>query len=441
MDNTYNPSLLLNLLLGFSGSRYWEWIEAFGSAAAIIATPASELEQLAPEPKQQLQRYQKQNKNSALARQAKLVMTQVERYQAEIIDHDNNRYPPLLKQIYRPPPLLFVKGNVDVLSMPQIAIVGSRHATKIGLQNSYNFAAFLAGHGFSITSGLAIGIDGAAHKGAIAVAGKSIGVMATGIDSIYPRQHRSLADDIVATGGVLVTEFSPGVGVRPRHFPQRNRIISGLSAGVLVVEAAEKSGSLITARYALEQSRDVFAIPGSIHNPQSKGTHLLIKKGAYLVENASDIVEQLSSFLCTYIDNTDIGSADINSISTQLPFSESLPTLSTSECTLSIEEKEHLDGKRKPLIKRNVHLTPKKEPSAKRKKIAVGKEEILAEEREPCSQQESLLLEHIGFEPSNIDQLAARTALSAAEISVLLISLELKEYINVSEWGYERRVL
>ena len=410
MDNTYNPSLLLNLLLGFSGSRYWEWIEAFGSAAAIIATPASDLKQLAPQPRQQLQHYQTQSKNSGLARQAKRIMTQIDRHHAEIIDHDNNRYPSLLKQIYRPPPLLFIKGDADVLSMPQIAIVGSRHATKTGLQNSYNFAAFLAKHGFSITSGLAIGIDGAAHRGAIAVAGKSIGVMATGIDNIYPRQHQSLADDIVATGGVLVTEFPPGVGVRPRHFPQRNRIISGLSAGVLVVEGAVKSGSLITARYALEQSREIFAIPGSIHNPQSKGTHELIKKGAYLVENADDIIEQLNSFLYTYIDSTN----------PQLPFSESLPELST---------------------KKNVHLATKKEPSAEKGKFPTERKEGLAEKREPCSQQESLLLEHIDFEPANIDQLAARTALSAAEISVLLISLELKEYINVSEWGYERRIL
>ena len=376
MHHHYNPSLLLSLLFGFSGSRYWEWVDAFGSAAAVLDAPAGELKQLTPQVRQQLQCYQAQGENSPLAKQAKRVTNKVDAQSAAIIDHNNDTYPLLLKHIHRPPPLLFIKGNTDILSMPQIAIVGSRHATKTGLQNSYDFSALLANHGFAVTSGLAIGIDGAAHRGALSVAGKSIGVMATGIDSIYPRQHRSLADDIVAKGGVLVTEFFPGTAVKPKHFPQRNRIISGLCAGVLVVEAAVKSGSLITARYALEQDREIFAMPGSIHNPQSKGPHLLIKEGAHLVESASDIVEQLHSFLYSDTQQND----------------------------------SHL-----PLV------SPPSE-----------------DKRESCSEPEQRLLDHMDFEPANIDQLSARSGLPAAELSALLISLELKQYICASEWGYEK---
>jgi|TARA_B110000908_G_scaffold164836_1_gene213407 DNA processing protein len=182
--------------------------------------------------------------------------------------------------------------------MPQIAIVGSRKMTRVGEQNALNWGRFLANSGFTVTSGLARGIDGAAHQGALqASGGATIAVMATGIDKIYPKQHQFLADQIVDSGGCLVTEFEPGTEPFPQHFPQRNRIISGLSLGVLVIEAAMKSGSLITARTALEQNREVFAIPGSIHNPQSKGCHSLIKQGATLVEEAADIVGELGSAL------------------------------------------------------------------------------------------------------------------------------------------------
>ena len=205
-------------------------------------------------------------------------------------------YPALLREIDTPPALLFVKGDTSILNLPQIAIVGSRHHSAAGQQNARAFARHLANSGFVITSGLALGIDGAAHLGAIET-GKTIAVLGTGVDIIYPRRHQTLYQDIIAKGGAIVSEFPPGTPARAGNFPQRNRIISGLSLGVLVVEAALKSGSLITARLAMEQGREVFAIPSSIHNPSAKGCHQLIRQGAALVETADDIINELGGML------------------------------------------------------------------------------------------------------------------------------------------------
>ncbi|RDH83316.1 MAG: DNA-protecting protein DprA [endosymbiont of Escarpia spicata] len=206
-------------------------------------------------------------------------------------------YPPLLAAIADPPPLLFVHGDPAHLCQPQLAIVGSRNPSPAGLSNARNFAAYLAGAGITITSGLAVGIDGAAHEGALQQ-GATIAVTGTGLDRVYPASHRDLAHKI-AKNGLLVSEFPPGTPPRPENFPRRNRIISGLSVGTLVVEAALQSGSLITARLAVEQDREVFAIPGSIHNPQARGCHVLIRQGAKLVETGQDIVDELSSLLGT----------------------------------------------------------------------------------------------------------------------------------------------
>ena len=205
-------------------------------------------------------------------------------------------YPTLLAEIPDPPPLLFVHGDPARLSLPQLALVGSRNPTPPGKRTARDFAAHLARAGLAITSGLALGIDGAAHQGALAGGGVTLAVMGTGPDRIYPARHRDLAHAIVEQGA-LVTEFPTGIPPLPDHFPRRNRLISGLSVGTLVVEAALRSGSLITARFALEQGREVFAIPGSIHNPLAKGCHALIRQGAKLVETARDIAEELGA-LC-----------------------------------------------------------------------------------------------------------------------------------------------
>ncbi|MDD5319537.1 MAG: DNA-processing protein DprA [Methylococcales bacterium] len=204
-------------------------------------------------------------------------------------------YPPQLKEIADPPPVLFVRGNPALLSLPQIAIVGSRNPSAIGKETAFNFAKTLSHYGFVITSGMALGIDAASHQGALSVNGYTIAVAGTGLDRVYPARHKELATEIVNTG-VMISEFTPGTSAKANHFPRRNRIISGLCQGLLVVEAAKQSGSLITARMALEQNREVFAIPGSIHNPLARGCNALIREGAKLVETTQDILEELNQY-------------------------------------------------------------------------------------------------------------------------------------------------
>jgi len=207
---------------------------------------------------------------------------------------DGPGYPVQLEDLPDPPPLLLVVGEPAALAPPQLAIVGSRNPSRGGRDTAHDFARHLAAAGLTITSGLAVGIDGAAHEGALAGGGQTVAVLGTGPDRVYPARHRDLAHAIVDGGGALVSEFPPGTPPLRHHFPRRNRLISGLSAGVLVVEAAVRSGSLITARLAGEQGREVFAIPGSIHNPLARGCHRLIREGAKLVEQASDVLEELA---------------------------------------------------------------------------------------------------------------------------------------------------
>jgi DNA processing protein len=190
---------------------------------------------------------------------------------------------------------LFVRGNPELLSGPQIAIVGSRNPSTSGLEIAFSFAKTLSQCGFTITSGLDLGIDAASHLGALKANGFTIAVAGTGLDRIYPARHKDLATEIVNTGA-MISEFPPGTTAKANHFPRRNRIISGLCLGLLVVEAAKQSGSLITARMALEQNREVFAIPGSIHNPLARGCNALIREGAKLVETTQDILEELSQY-------------------------------------------------------------------------------------------------------------------------------------------------
>ena len=210
----------------------------------------------------------------------------------------DHHYPQSLLNITDPPPLLYAKGDISLLSRPSIAIVGSRNATQQGLQNADRFAQVLSAAGLTVISGLALGIDAAAHQGALLNAttagqfGSTVAVTGTGLDLVYPARNRELAHRI-AEAGCLLSEYPLGTPAIASNFPRRNRIISGLAMGVLVVEAAAQSGSLITARSALEQGREVFAIPGSIHSPLSKGCHLLIRQGAKLVESAQDILEEL----------------------------------------------------------------------------------------------------------------------------------------------------
>lgn len=206
-------------------------------------------------------------------------------------------YPPLLRAISRPPIVLFVEGNAEILQQAQIAMVGSRRFSRYGEQWASYFAGELAGCGFVITSGLALGIDGISHRGALAVGGSTIAILGSGLDRLHPKSHISLAKQIVERGGALVSEFMPFEAPKAENFPRRNRIVSGLSLGVLVVEARAQSGSLITAKYALDQGREVFALPGPLDNENCSGTHSLIQQGAMLVASPADIVENLNSSL------------------------------------------------------------------------------------------------------------------------------------------------
>lgn len=241
-------------------------------------------------------------------------------------------FPIALLDFEDPPVLLFAEGEISIINQSDaapkaISIVGTRNPTPQGSQDAMSFASHLAGHGFAIISGLALGIDAAAHEGALAVDGKTIAVVATGLDLVYPKQHRSLAMRI-SDQGLLLSEHLLGTEPIAANFPQRNRIISGLSLGTLVVEAAVQSGSLITARMALEQGKEVFAIPGSIHSPMSKGCHLLIKQGAKLVETAEDITEEFQGLFASPIgskiqnhffgDSSSISKGDLTSAQLEL---------------------------------------------------------------------------------------------------------------------------
>ncbi|MDH5378740.1 MAG: DNA-processing protein DprA, partial [Gammaproteobacteria bacterium] len=221
-----------------------------------------------------------------------------------IVSLGSSNYPELLSQIPDPPPILFIKGNLRALQLPQIAIVGSRNPTHQGRENAFRFAKHLSAKGYAITSGLAMGVDAASHEGCISAQGVTVSVVGTGLNQVYPRKNIPLAEKILESNGALVSELPPDAPIARENFPRRNRVISGLSLGTLVVEAAQGSGSLITTDFALEQGREVFAIPGSIHNPLAKGCHALIKQGAKLVESASDILDELAQNSATLVART-----------------------------------------------------------------------------------------------------------------------------------------
>ena len=212
---------------------------------------------------------------------------------AKIISLSDPEYPPRLREIYDPPVILFVKGRFEVLTQPGIAMVGTRHPTPYGMGMAERLSTDLAARGLVIISGLARGIDTASHRGAVAAKGKTVAVLGTGIDIMYPKENTRLTEQIVALGGALISEFPVGTPPTPQNFPIRNRIISGISAGVLVVEAAEYSGTRITSRLALEQNRDVYAVPGNVTNKNSWGPNTLIKQGAKLVATWEDVWEEL----------------------------------------------------------------------------------------------------------------------------------------------------
>ncbi|MEB8432567.1 DNA-processing protein DprA [Cocleimonas sp. KMM 6892] len=314
-----------------------------------------------------------------------------------------DEYPELLKRISDPPPLLYVHGQLSLLKDPQIAIVGSRNPTQGGTNNAYEFAKHLGQTGFCITSGLAMGVDGSAHTGALEVEAPTIAVIATGIDRVYPAKHREMAHKI-ADHGAIVTEFPIGTQPKSSNFPRRNRIISGLSYGTLVVEAAQQSGSLITARLAMEQNREVFAIPGSIHNPLARGCHKLIRQGAKLVETAQDIMEEMASVI------------DLNSLLSDQQIS------SNSANEKSTANKEAFEA------------------DSANSKLNTENQAIDSNQNTHTDDDQQIILKEMGFDPISIDQLAVRTGIDTASLSASLLMLELQNQIASNGGGTYTRL-
>lgn len=282
--------IALSQVPGLGNAKIIQLLTKFGSPDNIFSASTSLLKEVV---------------SDAIAKEIKLgIQTDVIQPSLDWLQKDNthivtladNEYPKRLLQITHPPAVLYAIGDLQWLNHHSIAMVGSRNATPQGEKNADNFAQEMCRQGLCVVSGMALGIDGAAHRGAIKGTGATIAVVGTGLDIVYPAKHRELAHQI-AERGLIISEFSLGTPSRAQHFPRRNRIISGLSLGCLVVEANIASGSLITARLATEQGREVFAIPGSIHSPVSKGCHQLIKQGAKLVESAEDILEELKSLI------------------------------------------------------------------------------------------------------------------------------------------------
>lgn len=280
--------LRLTLTPGLGAAAIRNLLGQFGLPENILAAPRAQLERVAG------------NAAVALLRpgETDAAVQQALHWAGEpghaVVTLADAHYPRLLLEIADPPPLLYAVGRLELLDRTSLAVVGSRNATAQGARNAEEFARAFSAAGLTIVSGLAAGIDAAAHRGGLAAAGSTIAVLGTGVDNIYPRQNAALAERI-AQSGLLLSELPLGSAAAAHHFPRRNRLISGLSVGCLVVEAALASGSLITARAAADQGREVFAIPGSIHSPLSKGCHALIKQGAKLVESAQDVLAELGA--------------------------------------------------------------------------------------------------------------------------------------------------
>ncbi len=376
MLNSIEQLLFFQRLPSVGTATYWKVLDYLPGLHVLFKSSAYTLRTLLPpEAVEAIMDFRVQGENNAVMKKVRQDLEWLEQNNAQVIDASSEFYPELLRETKKAPPLLYVLGDVTCLSFPQIAVVGTRNPTPGGKSAALDFSAELARSGFTITSGLALGIDTAAHTGAVSVNGRSIAVLGTGVDRIYPNRNRELVEKILSSGGAIVSEFPIGTEPLPQNFPQRNRIISGLSYGTFVVEAAVKSGSLITARYAVQQNREVFALPGSIHNPLTKGCHRLIKEGAKLVDTAKDITEELKGFLSMSWEQLDLA----------------------SEVT----------------------------------RVQIANELVTTE-------SEEILLENLGFEATTVDTLVERTKLPVGDVMSCLLTMELKGLVANSGSGYIR---
>jgi len=368
IDHTTIDSWLQLLHTTGLGARTFHLLlETFGTVEAIFNARAQQLNQL--NLKAELVSAILQAKDNDISAD----LAWLEHQQHHIISLRDPRYPLQLKGLIDAPPILYVRGDPDYLSQPQLAMVGSRNPSAAGRNTAKEFAQHLADAGITITSGLASGIDGASHEGALMGLAGTVAVVAHGLDIVYPAQHQQLAKQICQHGAVI-SEMPIGTQLHPGLFPRRNRLISALTLGTLVVEAAQKSGSLITARLAIEQNKEVFAIPGSIHNPMAKGCHQLIREGAKLVETAQDILEELR-------------------------FDAHNKPYSSPQRQTNIDEK------------------PKDTPQA----------------LDPDHQK---LLKCLAYEPASIDELVINSEFNAAEIASMLLIMELEGFIVCQDGRY-----
>lgn len=286
--------LIVWRLLEQSTSSFYKLLRHFSSPKLALLANTQAWQQAGISEKHAFNLAAWQQQDAKLHQEIQQSLAFIQQQQIRVLTLNDTDYPPLLKEISDAPPLLFCWGDSSILSWPQVAIVGTRKPTQAGQKLAQQFASQLSQQGLAITSGLALGIDGVAHQAVLQAKGATIAVLGTGLAHFYPRQHQRLAQQIIANQGLIVSEFLPFTPPINYHFPRRNRVISGLSLGVLVVEAAVDSGSLITAKLAAEQNRDVWAIPSSVFNIQAKGCHALIKDGAGLVETPEDILQEVA---------------------------------------------------------------------------------------------------------------------------------------------------
>ena len=372
-DVSLKAWLALSLTRGLGGDGARRLLKEFGSPEAVFSASVSSLKSVV--------------KADVAAEISKGIADDLLTPALDWLKDSNNHlvtladsdYPQALLNIPDPPLLLYVKGRRDLLNQSALAVVGSRNATPQGVNNAEAFARSLSDAGLCIISGMAHGIDAAAHRGALQGRGSSVAVIGTGLDKVYPAANRDLAHAL-ASQGALISEFPLGTPPLAANFPRRNRIISGMSAGCLVVEASLQSGSLITARLALEQGRDVFAIPGSIHAPQSKGCHALLKQGAKLVETAQDILEELDYLIVAAA--APVRHPDMPDPDTQGPA---------------------------------IQGTDTQEPN-------------------------SALFGHLGFDPVDLDTLGKRSGLTVSQLSAMLLTLELEGRISALPGGLYQRI-
>jgi DNA processing protein len=351
--------LQLTLTPGLGAATVRELLKQFGLPDKVLAAPRAQLQVMVGAPALAAL------DSEPVARAVERALAWLEQPGCAIVTLADSAFPRLLLEIADPPPLLYCRGRAELLNSPALAVVGSRNATAQGASNAEQFARSFSAAGLTIVSGLAQGIDAAAHRGGLTAPGSTIAVLGTGVDVVYPQANAALAAEI-AERGLLVSEYALGTKALGHNFPRRNRLISGLAQGCLVVEAALASGSLITARAAAEQGREVFALPGSIHSPLSKGCHALIKSGAKLAESAEDVLSELAAFRRTGFASTRAAPAPAGSA-------------------------------------------------------------------DP-------LLEHMGFDPVDVDSLCARAGLPAERVSAELLRLELDGRITALPGGLYQRV-